>query len=112
MNRVVPFSELPGHENVSKFEGREHGSPLSFFVSRNPPGTGASLHRHPYSETFIVERGVSTFTVDGEQIEARAGEIVVVPAGAVHGFVSSGDETLWQIGIHPSDHVIQEDLEP
>ena len=112
MDRVVPFSELPGHEAVSRFEGREYGSPVSFFVSGNPPGTGATLHRHHYTEIFIIERGSATFTVDGEQIEARAGEIVVVPAGAVHGFVSSGEETLWQTGIHPSDHVIGEDLEP
>jgi quercetin dioxygenase-like cupin family protein len=73
--------------------------------------TGPGLHRHPYEETFIVEEGRATFTVDGETIEAHAGQIVVVPAGAAHGFVSSGDDVLRQVSIHPSDHMVQEWLE-
>jgi mannose-6-phosphate isomerase-like protein (cupin superfamily) len=104
----VTLAELALHEMVSRFEGRDYGSQVSAFVSRNRPGTGAELHHHPYEETFIVLEGRSTFSVDGATVEAEAGEIVVVPAGAVHGFVSSGEGTLLQISIHPCDHVIQE----
>lgn len=110
MARVLQSGTLPGSRHARRFEGREYGSNVSFFLSHNPPGTGASLHRHPYEETFIVLEGRSTFTVDGQKIDAEAGSVVVVPAGAVHGFVSSGEGWLRQVGIHPSDHVMQEDL--
>ena len=42
------------------FEGDAHGSGVSFFLFNNQPGEGPDLHRHPYSETWIV-RGGRTF---------------------------------------------------
>jgi quercetin dioxygenase-like cupin family protein len=111
MSRLLSVADLPGSETASRFEGRDHEATVSFFVTRHPPGTGVGLHRHPYEETFVIQEGSATFTVDGETIHAHAGQIVVVPAGAAHGFVSSGDEMLRQVSIHPSDHVVQEWLE-
>jgi quercetin dioxygenase-like cupin family protein len=63
------------------FNGHEHGSSVSFFVSHNRPETGPGLHRHPYEETFIIQEGEVTFTVGDETIEAKGGDIVVVPPG-------------------------------
>jgi quercetin dioxygenase-like cupin family protein len=111
MAQTLAVEDLPGSERALLFEGKDHGATVSFFLSRHRPGEKVGLHRHPYEETFIVERGQATFTVDGETVEAGPGKIVVVPAGAVHGFVSSGDERLRQFSIHPSDHVQQEWLE-
>jgi quercetin dioxygenase-like cupin family protein len=111
MPRVLSVADLPGSETAFRFEGRDYDATVSFFISRHPPGAGPSLHRHPYEETFIVERGSATFTVDGETIEARAGHVVVVPAGAAHCFISSGDGALRQISVHPSERVVQELLE-
>jgi quercetin dioxygenase-like cupin family protein len=110
MTEPISTAGLPGSERARRFEGRNYGVPVSCFVSHNPRGTGAKLHRHPYPETFVVERGSVTFTVDGEEIEAVAGQIVIVPAGAAHGFVSTSDDHA-QVSIHPSDHVIQELVE-
>ena len=110
MTRRLQSTDLPGSERARRFEGRDHGSTVSFFLSHNPPGTGASLHRHPYDETFIVQEGSVTFAVDGEMIEAGPGDILVVPADAVHGFVSSGEGPLRQISIHPCDDVVQESV--
>ncbi len=72
---------------------------------------GAKLHRHPYEETFIIEQGTATFTIDGEKVAVGSGHILVVPAGAAHGFLNSGDGVLRLVTIQPSDHVIQEWLE-
>jgi quercetin dioxygenase-like cupin family protein len=105
---IRTLEELALSEYASRFEHADHGGGVSFFVSRHPPGTGPRLHRHPYDETFLVQRGSATFTVDGETAEVAAGGIVVVPAGAAHAFVASGDEDLHQISMNPSGRMIQE----
>jgi len=104
---MIEVSDLPGNL-IGRFEGREHGSSVSFFIGTFPTGTGPALHRHPYDETFIVEAGSATFTIEDETLELRAGQIAVVPAGAPHKFVSG--EGFRLISINPSDHMIQEDL--
>ena len=97
---VVAIEEIPGGEDASTFHGHAHGAPVSFFLSHNRPGTGPKLHRHPYQETFVVQDGDVLFTVGERTIEAQAGDIVVVPAGAPHKLVSRG-ATHGQISIHP-----------
>lgn len=111
MPENLRFEDLPGSERSRRFEGREHGATVSFFISRHAPGEGPVLHRHPYEETFIMQEGTVEFTVDGQTIEANAGEIVVVPANTPHKFVNTGSERIRQVSIHACDHMIQEDLE-
>jgi quercetin dioxygenase-like cupin family protein len=107
----LQFEDLPGSERSRRFEGRDHGATVSFFISRHAPGEGPPLHRHPYEETFIMQEGTAEFTVDRETVEASAGEIVVVPANTPHKFVNTGSERIRQVSIHACDHMIQEDLE-
>jgi quercetin dioxygenase-like cupin family protein len=107
---VIKIEELPSGENASTFHGHEHGAQVSVFLSHNRPGTGPKLHRHPYDETFIVEEGDVVFTVGESTIEASAGDIVVVPAGAPHKFVSRG-ATHRQVSIHPVARMETEWLE-
>jgi quercetin dioxygenase-like cupin family protein len=68
----IAISDLPGIL-VGRFEGREHGSSVSFFIGTFDAGTGPSLHTHPYDETFIVEAGSAAFTVADETFELGAG---------------------------------------
>ena len=105
---MIEISDLPG-KLVGRFEGREHGSSVSFFIGTFEAGTGPGLHTHPYDETFIVEAGSATFTVGDETFELGAGKIVVVPAGTPHKFVSG--EGFRLISISPYDHMEQEDLD-
>jgi quercetin dioxygenase-like cupin family protein len=104
---MIAISDLPGNL-VGRFEGREHGSSVSFFIGTFDQGTGPGLHTHPYDETFIVEAGSATFTVGDEAFELGAGQIAVVPANTPHKFVSG--EGFGLISIAPSDHMVQEDL--
>ena len=111
MTEPIRFEDLPGSERARKFEGREHGSSASFYLSRHAPGEGPGLHRHPYEEVFIMYEGVATFTVGDETIEAGPGEIVVVPPNTPHKFVNSGEGRIRQVGIHPAAKMEQEELE-
>jgi quercetin dioxygenase-like cupin family protein len=108
MPTAIAVSDLPGNL-IGRFEGREHGSSVSFFVGTFEAGTGPRLHRHPYDETFIVEAGSATFTVGDETLELAAGQIAVVPANTAHRFVSGDGFRL--ISISPSDHMEQENLD-
>jgi quercetin dioxygenase-like cupin family protein len=104
---MIEVAELPGNL-LGRFEGRDHGSSVSFFIGTFREGTGPGLHRHPYDETFIVEAGSAVFTIDGDEVELSAGQIEIVPAGTPHKFVSG--EGFRLISITPADHMTQEDL--
>jgi mannose-6-phosphate isomerase-like protein (cupin superfamily) len=93
------------------FEGEPHGSGVSFFHVNNEPGQGPDLHRHPYSETWIVRSGKARMTADGKDIEAGPGDIVVVGPETPHKFKNMGAERLEIICIHSSPRMIQEALE-
>ena len=70
-----------------------------------------ALHSHPYEETFIIESGEATFTLDDEEIVAVGGQIVIAPPNTPHKFVNSGDDTLHLTGIHSAPRMEQTDLE-
>jgi mannose-6-phosphate isomerase-like protein (cupin superfamily) len=65
----------------------------------------------PAPRVFIVQEGQATFTVDGEQQEVRAGDILVARATQAHAFVNSGPGRLRQIDIHLSPSFSTEWLE-
>jgi quercetin dioxygenase-like cupin family protein len=111
MTTPIEVQQLPGTERARKFEGKHHGATVSFFVGAFEPGDGPKLHRHPYEETFVLDSGSATFTVDGQTINAVGGQIVVVPAGAAHKFVVTGDRTLRQVSIHSAPEMHQEWVE-
>ena len=93
------------------FEGEPHGSDVSMFLVNNEPGEGPDLHRHPYSETWIVRSGRARFTADGEDLEAGPGDILVVGPNTPHKFVNLGPGRLDLVCVHDSPRIIQEDLE-
>lgn len=91
-----------------RFEGDRYGSGISYFLVDAEPGNGPDLHRHPYSETWVVLAGEVTFNVDGTQFTATEGETAVVPAGVWHGFKNTGASRLHIMCIHASPTMIQE----
>ncbi len=110
--RVIDNDELPHSGATSKFEGyRYGGANVSFFIVDTPPGSGPKLHKHPYEEVFVVQEGTATFTAGDETIEAKGGQIVVVPAGVAHKFVNSGTGRLRQVNVHASERFVTEWLE-
>lgn len=97
-----------GTGRTLRFEGRDHGSAISYFLVDNDPGQGPDLHRHPYPETWIVFEGEARFTVGDRQFIATAGDTATCAAGLWHGFKNVGTGRLKVLGIHPSDTIIQE----
>ena len=112
MYRVIRSGEIqPSRGGTVKFEGESFGSGVSFFLVNNLPGMGPDLHKHPYSETWIVRNGKARFTADGQDIETGPGDILVVGPETPHKFKNIGSDRLDIICIHSSSQMIQEELE-
>jgi mannose-6-phosphate isomerase-like protein (cupin superfamily) len=112
MHKVIRAGELqPSPGGTITFEGEPYASGVSFFLVNSQTGAGSRLHRHPYSETWIVRGGRALFTADGEELEAGPGDIIVVSTDTPHKFTSLGPERLEMVCIHDSPTMIQENLE-
>lgn len=92
------FDEVPG-ATLRFVHLDEHGLPLAVSVTRYPPGVGAGEHRHPARQVFIVFEGRGVYSVDGVDVVAEAGDVVVVPSNALHSFRADGDRPLRHVGI-------------
>ena len=109
---VLNRDDLPRDGNTYEFEGLDYeDSEVSFIWVDMPPGGIVRLHKHPYKEIFIIQEGVSTFTVDTTTLEAVAGQIIIVPADVPHKFANNGDGQLKQIDIHVNREFITDWLE-
>ena len=88
------------------FEGADHGGvALSFFVVDGRPGGGPARHRHPYAEVFLVLEGLATFEVEGRDLHAHGGQIVIAPPDQMHRFRNTGDGPLRMVTLHPGARV-------
>ena len=106
MYSIIRSGELrPSPGGTVKFEGELYGSGVSFFLVNNEPGSGPDLHKHPYSETWVVRAGKARITADGQSIEAGPGDIVVVSGETPHKFKNIGTDRLDIICIHASPHI-------
>lgn len=114
MHTLIRSSELPpSGRGTVRFEGEPHGSEVSFFLVNNLPGEGPDLHKHPYSETWIVRSGTARMTADGTDVDVGPGDVMVVGPETPHGFknIGTGDERLEIFCIHASPVMIQVELE-
>lgn len=97
-----------GSGRTRRFVGREHGAGLSYFFVDNDPGQGPELHRHPYTETWIVLEGEADVTIGDRVLQATAGDTVTAPLWTWHRFVNCGTSRLRIVCMHASPVIIQE----
>jgi mannose-6-phosphate isomerase-like protein (cupin superfamily) len=101
MTLLIKPGELAGPPEGRRFVGAEHGDvPVCLFLVEARPGSGPDLHRHPYSEVFVLAAGQAEFEVGNAHLMAGAGDIVIAPAGTSHRFTSIGTDQLRLTAIH------------
>lgn len=107
----VRQEDLPFRGSSHHFVGATNGDVnVSVFLFDGLPGSGPGPHRHPYDEVQFIRQGRGLWTVNGEEFEAGAGDILVIKAGEVHSFRCIGPERLVQLDVHLSPRFIQENL--
>jgi quercetin dioxygenase-like cupin family protein len=108
MNTVEIAQIIAESGGAGRFEGDDHGSPVSFFFVTSPPGEGAAKHRHPYVETFVIIEGEIEAIVGGELQTLPAGTIAMIPANTWHEFKNRSDRNALMVNIHPVSRMVQE----
>jgi quercetin dioxygenase-like cupin family protein len=110
--KLIHQHELPFLGMSHQFVGAEHNDvAISAYLVNAPPGRGPVRHRHPYDKVVFVREGRARWTVDGQDHEVSAGDILVVKAGEIHSFVSVGEVPLVQLDVHLGPRFVQENLE-
>ena len=72
--------------------------PTKMAVWELDPGSSEGSHVHEglgaLEEIYYFLQGSGVMWVDGEEVEVRTGDVVMVSPGADHGFRNSGDSVL------------------
>jgi quercetin dioxygenase-like cupin family protein len=84
---------------------------LAVILERVAAGDRIPLHRHDVDEAIIVVDGHGTYHLDGVEQQVGPGDVVFVPAGALHGTLNDGDGELYLHAFFPSSHVRMEMLD-
>ncbi len=69
------------------------------------PGIDLPEHSHPHEQISTVIEGLFELTIDGETLAMKAGDVAVIPSGAVH----SG-RSITQCRVIDAFHPVREDL--
>jgi quercetin dioxygenase-like cupin family protein len=91
-NDDVWFETIAGELMRIRIHARDVGGRFAILETIAQPMAGTPMHTHREDEVFQVLDGVLTFEIENQRIEAGAGAIVVVPAGAKHAWRNFGNE--------------------
>lgn len=71
------------------------GKNLQLVLMSIPPGgeIGEEVHKD-HDQFFRVEEGAGEVLIDGKRSKVKSGDAIIVPAGARHNIVNTGDEPL------------------
>lgn len=112
VTRSQPTAALDDAWWGENYEGADIGSEVSVILEyTDRPGDGPRLHRHPYSETFVIRHGRARFTVAEQVFEAHGGQLLVVPANTPHRFEVLPGGPFVSTNIHANPRFITDWLE-
>jgi quercetin dioxygenase-like cupin family protein len=84
----------PGVDTRMLVSSRTGAGQLTVFEQECAPNHGAPSHIHAVEEVLRVLAGRAEVWVNEDRATLDAGCLVIIPAGAVHGFTNIADEPL------------------
>lgn len=91
------FDGIAGERLAIRVRAAEVGGRLSVMESIAAAGCAAPLHTHREEELFHVIAGRATFRLGESILEARPGDVVVIPAGTPHAWINPGPGDLHMV---------------
>ena len=88
-DQSLPHIGLVGDTYTILVTGQDTAGKYTLIDMHVPPGGGPPPHRHDFEEMFTVLDGEVLVTFRGQQLVARAGETINVPANAPHAFTNA-----------------------
>ncbi len=101
----VPVLNVLGMPHHILVAAHESESGYEYLQVKGMPGMGVPPHMHQHEdETFHVLAGKVKFMLEGEEMEAEAGDVVHLPRGTKHGFSIIGEaEAILNLVIMPGN---------
>ena len=100
--------DIAGAHLTWKAKGTHTGFAFSICEQMLAPGEGVPLHSHAAPEVFYVLSGATDFfrIVNGEEdwISCEAGDLVILPSNALHGFYNRTSESCRLLGVSTQSH--------
>jgi quercetin dioxygenase-like cupin family protein len=90
----LPHFGLVGDTYTVLVTGDDSAGKYTLIDMHVPPGGGPPPHRHDFEEMFTVLEGEVELSFRDQQLVAKAGETVNVPANAPHGFRNASSEAV------------------
>ena len=90
----APTHELGGTRFTSLATPSRGSTETSIWQVEIAPASPVVPHVLTREVIFVVLDGTATATIDGVTAEARSGDVVVVPPGALFALANAGDRTL------------------
>jgi len=84
---------------------------MAVIVEEIGVGDAIPLHRHRIDEVIVYLSGEAEVRLGGETYDVRAGDIVVIPAGSVHGTRNTGDGVVALRAVFPRARIDMEYVE-
>jgi quercetin dioxygenase-like cupin family protein len=73
-------------------------------LMRMPAGTGAKAHSHPNEQWIYILEGTFRATVDGQDVEAKAGSVLYIPSNVVHSGRATPDRDVVFFTVKDASH--------
>jgi quercetin dioxygenase-like cupin family protein len=90
----LPHFGLVGDTYTILVSGDDTAGKYTLIDMHVPPGGGPPPHRHDFEEMFTVLEGEVELDFRGQQLVAKAGDTVNVPANAPHSFRNASPEAV------------------
>ena len=109
-DELVPFGQQfdPDTYDLRVLSGADHGLVTTVMQATIAPGRGPRRHRHPHTEIIAVDDGSARFEIGETTYDGAAGDMIVIPPGAWHRFVVTGDRPLRNTAIHENSRPVTE----
>ena len=111
VHRERPIVPSPSGLPTQHLVCRETGS-STIFVGQQwlEPGDRVFRHDHPVEESVTFLSGTGEATMGEERVPIEAGVSLFFPAGLLHGFTNTGDETMHVIVVFPVPEFARTDI--